>query len=172
MDPQSKAIDQAEASTPDLDEASLDAANLRRALRVDEIDPTLGITSFRGAHESAVVNNMGYRAVLCLAAGMSGPSAQERNLEEISEVPLNDGANPPSAFVNAVKELERLVDSHGKVLLHCHAGRSRAVAVAAAYLKRRDGLSALEALDAVRAKRDSAVSPELFSLVKRIGPRE
>lgn len=63
--------------------------------------------------------------------------------------------------------MEQLVAQHGRVVVHCRAGRSRSIAVVAAYLKKARGLEAVEALAAVRALRESAVAPELIELVER-----
>jgi protein-tyrosine phosphatase len=59
---------------------------------------------------------------------------------------------------------------HGRVVVHCRAGRSRSIAVVAAYLTRLFGIGADEALDLITSKRPSAVAPELIRLVEQVEP--
>jgi protein-tyrosine phosphatase len=67
--------------------------------------------------------------------------------------------------VDAVAEFVR---DAPKVLVHCHAGRSRSPVVVAGYLVRALGLDADAALAHVAARRDVFVSPGLESLLDHL----
>ena len=54
------------------------------------------------------------------------------------------------------------VRADGRVLVHCNEGKSRSVAIAAAYLMKAYGKSAEDALDALRAARPQADPREAF----------
>jgi protein-tyrosine phosphatase len=78
--------------------------------------------------------------------------------------------NPTSeAFAEAVTALKSLVKSHGNVVVHCHHGLGRSVAVVAAYLVEAEGLSPEAALHEVAGLRGGRreISQPLCSLVER-----
>src|SRR5262245_24827231 len=116
----------------------------------------VAITNFFSAHDRQVLAEHGVKAILCLDRELVGEPAAERGLAALELVHLNDGPNPTPSFRAAVETLERLVADHGRVLVHCRAGRSRSVAVVAAYLTRSESATAAAAMDLVRLKRDSA----------------
>ena len=61
-----------------------------------------------------------------------------------------------------------MVASHGRVLVHCRAGRSHSVAVVAGHLVVTEGTSTTDALSRVSALRASFVAPELRAAVERL----
>jgi protein-tyrosine phosphatase len=93
--------------------------------------------------------------------------AEIRGVECIDLVHLVDGPNEMVAFRNAIATLEELVSKWERVVVHCRAGRSRSIAVVAAYLVKARGIDADEALAFITGKRESAVAPELVRLVER-----
>ena len=70
-------------------------------------------------------------------------------------VPLVDGAgNDPNVLEEAIDFLDAIVKSGERVLVHCHAGRSRSVCVVARYLMMRCGLSRNAALQKIEEQRE------------------
>ena len=133
---------------------------------VSWITENVAITNFFSAHSKDVLAEHRVRAILCLDREVQGDAAEARGVKCIELVHLVDGANEMVAFRNAVVALEELVARWGRVVVHCRAGRSRSIAVVAAYLKKAKALEADEALELVRTKRESAVAPELVRLVE------
>lgn len=131
------------------------------------ITDNLAITNFFSAHDKDVLARERVRAVLCLDRESRGDSAADRGIECIEFVHLNDGANPMSVFKEAVLKLEKLTAKHTRVIVHCRAGRSRSVAIVAAYLIKTQGIPASAALSIVRTKRESAVAEDLIRLVEQ-----
>lgn len=125
----------------------------------------VAITNYVSAHDRAGLRGHGIRAVLCLDRELLGDQPGGHDVACVRLAHLIDGPNPPLVFQRAVQELTELVESHGRVVVHCRAGRSRSVAVVAAYLKASRAMSADEALRTVTAKRPSAVTPALAKLV-------
>jgi atypical dual specificity phosphatase len=132
------------------------------------ITENVAITNFYSAHDKDVICQQKVQAILCLDRDLQGNTAQARGAKVIELVHLVDGANEMFTFKNAVATLERLIEKWERVIVHCRAGRSRSIAVVAAYLKRAKGLSAHEALALVCAKREAAIAPELARLVELI----
>jgi protein-tyrosine phosphatase len=131
------------------------------------ITENVAITNFFSAHSQDVVSEHKVQAILCLDRDLSGGQPAERGLECVRVVPLDDGPNEVVVFREAVSALQELVARFNRVIVHCRAGRSRSIAVVAAYLMKVRQLEADEALEFVRAKRESAVAPELERLVER-----
>ena len=80
---------------------------------------------------------------------------------------LVDGpGNTPDEFVKAVAILSTLVQEAPPVLVQCHAGQSRSVAVVAGYLMKHEGMSEDSALVSIAEKREGvAVQPALIDLL-------
>jgi protein-tyrosine phosphatase len=134
------------------------------------ITDAIAITNFASAHDRDLLGQHRAHAVLCLDRDLAGSSAKERGVECIRVVHLNDGPNEAFLFKEAVAALEFLTATYGRVVVHCRAGRSRSIAVVAAYLRKTRGIAAEAALELVGAKRPSAVAPELISLVEQTEP--
>jgi protein-tyrosine phosphatase len=129
----------------------------------------LVITNFLSAQNRDVLAEHKIQAILCLDREVKGDSPETRGVQCIQVAHLVDGPNEMIAYKNAVETLEELIGKCQRVVVHCRAGRSRSVAVVAAYLKKAKGLDAGEALELVRAKRESAIADELVRLVERFG---
>jgi atypical dual specificity phosphatase len=148
----------------------------REAFRLDDstspasvtwITDTIAITNFVSAHDKDVLAEHHIKGVLCLDRDLEGCPSTARGVDYVRVVHLNDGANELFFFREAVAALEEMVAGSGRVIVHCRAGRSRSIAVVAAYLKRALNIEANDALEIVRSKRQSAVAPELIRLVER-----
>jgi len=75
-------------------------------------------------------------------------------------IPLYDGkGNAPELYARAVRVVHRAVEKGETILVHCHAGRSRSVAVVARHLMEQEGVSRDEALQHIATKRDIYLSP-------------
>ena len=83
-------------------------------------------------------------------------------------IPLVDGSgNNHVLLKQALAELNQAVTDGLKVLVHCHAGRSRSVSVVARYLIESRSITAEEALAIIQEKRKIYLSPgieEIFNL--------
>jgi len=74
-------------------------------------------------------------------------------------IPLIDGAGNNKALLRkALDELTQAVADGMKVLVHCHAGRSRSVSVVARYLMESMNISSDDALALIQQKREIYLS--------------
>lgn len=84
-------------------------------------------------------------------------------------ISLHDGPGNVRAHVlTAIAFLAESVAKGLKILVHCRAGRSRSVALVAAYFMKHHGLSRAQALTLIGKKRDYLLSPgieEIFAFV-------
>ena len=133
------------------------------------ITDRVAITNFFSAHRREVLAEARVEAILCLDEEVRGDEAADRGVACIRVVHLQDGENEMVLFEEAVATLDELLGTYQRVVVHCRAGRSRSVAVVAAHLKQSRGWNAEEALGLVKARRDSAIAPELVRLVERFG---
>ncbi|MBA4386896.1 MAG: hypothetical protein C0404_02880 [Verrucomicrobia bacterium] len=79
----------------------------------------------------------------------------ERSDIETVHIPLIDGSgNSSHHYRDAVRKLARAVVAGKKVLVHCHAGRSRSATIVAKYLMESMGISSDEALAVISQKRE------------------
>lgn len=95
----------------------------------------------------------------------------------VLHIDINDGEGPGSPLGDGRDLADYLDDAtafiaahikRGCVLVHCGAGKSRSVAVVAAYLCRYAGMSYVEALAFVKARRSGAAPADCFAdAVKR-----
>jgi protein-tyrosine phosphatase len=102
--------------------------------------------------------------ILCLKPGCC---ADRADFDAVC-IPLVDGAgNNQTLIRQALSELNQAVADGLKVLVHCHAGRSRSVSVVARYLMESMGITAEEALALIQQKRGIYLSQgieEIFNL--------
>jgi len=133
---------------------------------IHEIVAGLYITNGPTAHNAAALAGLGIspEAVLCLDKRSHARYDDDGRVC----VDLVDGENPDYLFAAAVHQLTALQARHDRVLVHCHAGRSRSIAVVAAYLLHVQPLSPGEALALVSRKRPCAsVMPGLITNLER-----
>lgn len=82
-------------------------------------------------------------------------------------VPMVDGpGNNPKAIDQAVDFIDAVVSSDGKILVHCHAGRSRSVCVVARYLMAAHRMTRHQALEAIARKREIFLSPGIEEILE------
>jgi hypothetical protein len=109
-------------------------------------------------------------AVVCLKPGCR--CGEVGHGRPVYPVPMIDGrGNRPDDIAEAIDLIADVVDACGeKVLVHCHAGRSRSVAIVAAILVQHRGLTPVAAVALVASKRDIYLSPgieEIFGFLGR-----
>jgi protein-tyrosine phosphatase len=104
-------------------------------------------------------------AILCLI-----PNCCDANDPEIDVLclPLIDGPGNDHRLVDAgLVFIRDIVSGGGRILVHCHAGRSRSVAMVARYLIGQHGLTSHQALQAISTKRDVCLSPGIEDMFTR-----
>jgi protein-tyrosine phosphatase len=98
----------------------------------------------------------GVDAVLCLKEDCCDEGRED---VEVLCVPLIDGpGNDPRGVREAVRFIADVVAAGERILVHCHAGRSRSVAVVARYLVDSRGMTRRAALELINAKREIYLS--------------
>jgi protein-tyrosine phosphatase len=136
---------------------------------MDWITDEIAIGNFAESQDVALLKASRIRSILSLDGSLDRQHAAELGVAEVVGYPLIDGpGNDLRVMEFAVADLESLVRRLSPVLVHCHAGRSRSVAVVAGYLMRRHDISADEAIRRVSARRESSVAPALLDLLDRL----
>lgn len=81
-------------------------------------------------------------------------------------LPLLDGpGNDPRGIEDALDFISEVVAAGQRILVHCHAGRSRSVVVVARHLMRSRGLTAPAAIDLIASRREVYLSPGIEDLL-------
>ncbi|VTR98577.1 dual specificity protein phosphatase family protein [Tuwongella immobilis] len=133
------------------------------------ITPEIAIGNHSEAADVVLLSKEDVRAVLGLIDTLAAKNAEEMGLEAIVVVPLQDGPdNAPERFDDAIRALGRLIEQHGKVLVHCHLGRSRSAAVVAGHLMRSQNLSKDEALQLISTKREIYITAGVELMLDRL----
>ena len=110
-----------------------------------------------------------FRSVICLDGSLDDAMAAWLGYDDWFCCELVDGpGNDLPKFARVVDTLSLMVAGTPPVLVYCHAGRSRSVAVVAANLARVRSMATQAALDLIAGKRETAVQPALASLATRV----
>ena len=130
------------------------------------ITDTIAIGNFIDAEDRATREAAGIRSILCLNGLLQGCKPSDCGVEAMTCFDLTDGSgNDPWIFDRAVKIVGHYALQHPKLLVHCHAGRSRSVMVVASHLVRQNAWDLRQALAYIHAKRPEIVLPdELLSV--------
>lgn len=103
-------------------------------------------------------------AVLCLLEDC----CHDRTDVDALCLPLIDGpGNDPTDIHDAINFIGEIVSAGERILVHCHAGRSRSVVVVARYLMQSRSLTAQAALDLIAVRRETYLSPGIDELLTR-----
>ncbi|GAA3916757.1 dual specificity protein phosphatase [Litoribacillus peritrichatus] len=103
-------------------------------------------------------------AVLCLIENCC--SIDETRFD-VEVIPLVDAAgNDRRVFNDCVDFIDDVVSSGDKILVHCHAGRSRSVCILARYFMIKHGLKSHQALEKIEAKREIYLSPGIEEILE------
>ena len=131
------------------------------------ITDTIAIGNYLDATDTAVQQSEGISSLLCLDGKLRASDAERLGLVEIVSVPLIDGdGNTPAAFEQAVRAVERLSTLRPRLLVQCHAGRSRSVIIVAAHLMRMDRLRPQEAIQRIAEHREIAITPGIERMLR------
>lgn len=123
---------------------------------MDQITDHLFIGNHVEAHDAQLLRDHGIQSVLSLDGSYIGKEDTAPGIKKIYAVELVDGpGNSIQSFEMLARELVDMVNRFSPVLIHCHAGRSRSVAAAAAYLVVQEKLDPAAAIDHVCARRSS-----------------
>jgi len=134
---------------------------------MDWITDTLAIGNYLDAADTKLRQSNGIRSMICLNGELRGVKPQELGLEALENYDLKDGpGNDPAIFRRAVETVARFVSRTPKLLVQCHAGRSRSVIVVAAHLMRVHGWDSRQALSFVTAKREAALTAGIEELLR------
>ena len=105
-------------------------------------------------------------SILCLKPDC----CQGRKDIDVLHIPLVDGSgNNPVLFKKAVDFIRQRVFAGKRILVHCHAGKSRSVCIVARYLMEEEGLSRDDALAKISSKREIHLTngiEEIFSTIR------
>lgn len=133
---------------------------------MDWITNHIAIGNFLDAKEHSTE----FDAMLCLKQNCCDSS---QTLSDVFCLPLIDGpGNRPSDIIAAVQYLADCVNSGEKVLVHCHAGRSRSVAVVARYLMHSRGITKFAAISFIAEKREICMSIGIDEILDAVICRE
>ena len=100
----------------------------------------------------------GVKSILALTETSAPSSWFEGSGIEYKHVPVkNHFAPTPAQLEECVDFIERNVQQGNKTLVHCAAGKGRTGTVIAAYVCKRDNISAEIAIEQIRAKRSGSV---------------
>lgn len=122
-----------------------------------------------GDAEDAVKNAAAVDILLCLTRGC----CEDRCDANGCCISLHDGpGNVRGHVLTAIEFLAESVAKGLKILVHCRAGRSRSVAVVAAYFMKHRGLSQSQALTFIGEKRQYLLSPGIEEIFSYVGTEE
>lgn len=125
------------------------------------ITDTIAIGNFLDAQDHAALQEAGIRSILCLNGLLSGLQPDDLGVEAMTCFNFTDGSgNDPQLFDRAVKTVGQYAQQNPKLLVHCHAGKSRSVMVVASHLVRQHQWDLREALEFIQAKRPEILYPE------------
>jgi len=127
---------------------------------VDWITPQIAIGNFLDAQQvSSEVD-----AILCLKERCCDMG---RTDVDVLSIPLIDGGgNDKRKIADAIAYIQDVAAAGERILVHCHAGRSRSVAVVVRYLMETQGLTSDKALAIVKAARDVYLSPGIEEIFR------
>lgn len=133
---------------------------------MDWITDDIAIGNFLDAENAELRREQGIRSMLCLSGKQRGIAAEALGLVALENFELKDGpGNDPRIFQRAVESVGLLAKLHPKLLVQCHAGRSRSVVVVAAHLMKTRRWTSEEALRYVSARREAALTPGIEQLL-------
>jgi hypothetical protein len=127
------------------------------------ITDTIAIGNCMDAEDQTAIGAAGIRSILCLNGLLAGRTPEQCGVEALTCFNFIDGCgNDPALFDRAVRIVTQYSAQSPKLLVHCHAGRSRSVMVVAAHLVRQTGWDLRKALDLIHTKRRDIVHPRVL----------
>ena len=130
---------------------------------MDWITPQIAIGNFEDAKAVGTSPDCAVDSILCLREDC----CEDRDDVDAYAVPLKDAAgNKSDEMADAMAFLHAAVQDGGKILVHCHAGRSRSVCMVAAYLIVHHGYSRARALELIASKREIYLSTGIEEILQ------
>ena len=134
---------------------------------MDWITETIAIGNYLDAEDADLRRSHGIRSMICLNGKLRGVRPETLGLDALDNYNLIDGpGNDPDIFRRAVDTVGRFARRHPKLLVQCHAGRSRSAIVVAAHLMRTCEWNADTALSFVASKREIALTSGIEDLLQ------
>lgn len=128
---------------------------------MDWITSNIAIGNYLDAQEADLHAHVD--AVLCLKENCCD---ERRTDVEVLCIPLIDGpGNRMSSIESALDFIDDIVSSGMKILVHCHAGRSRSVVIVMRFLMKTMSISRDDALKMIACKRDIYLSDGIDNIV-------
>lgn len=126
----------------------------------------IAIGNCRDAIDLEGIRAAGIRSILCLNGQLRGRSPESCGVEALRVFDLRDGpGNDPRLFEHALRTVGAYSRKHPRLLVHCHAGRSRSVVVVAGHLMQAEGWSSAEAIEFIAQRREIALTPGIMGLL-------
>jgi atypical dual specificity phosphatase len=118
----------------------------------------LVIGNAAAASAFAAMRNLGVECILNVTADIIEPSPSELGNIEWYRIPLQDieTQDVTDALNEGLAIIDQVAAGGGKVLIHCHEGRSRSVTLALAYLIARDRMPLADAINFIKSHRPEA----------------
>jgi protein-tyrosine phosphatase len=136
---------------------------------MDWITDTIAIGNYLEAQDAELLGQASVRSVLSLDGSLTQQRADELGLERVVTTVLVDGpGNDLRVFRGAIESLTFLAGTKPPVLVQCHAGRSRSVAVVAGYLIVAQEMAPEQAIEQITAKRECSLAPGLEELLYKL----
>jgi atypical dual specificity phosphatase len=128
---------------------------------MDWITENIAIGNFIDAQNASTVK---LDAILCLK-----PECCDEYNEDFAVLclPLIDGSgNETRDFDDAVDFIDDAVSNDERVLVHCHAGRSRSICIVARYFMIKHEMTSHEALERIKTKREIYLSTGIEEILE------
>ncbi len=138
---------------------------------MDWITEQIAIGGIRDAaaffkNEQKKASSSDINAILCLDPDCKNCDKQSENFN-IECLPLIDGSGNDIRNLNdAVDFIDDVVSAGEKILVHCHAGRSRSVCIAARYFMMKNGMTKHDALKMIESHREIYLSPGIEEILR------
>ncbi|KAJ3034268.1 dual specificity phosphatase 12 [Rhizophlyctis rosea] len=121
----------------------------------DEIIPQLWVSGIRAARDMHVLNALQITHVVSLGVQLQ-PAYPGLFKYHSIDIEDNSDANILQHFDAAYEFIDAAISESGNVLVHCTAGVSRSVTIAACYIMRKTGITPEQAVEQVQAARKIA----------------
>ena len=130
------------------------------------ITDTIAIGNYLDAQDQDMLVREGVQSILGLDGKLRGRTPADCGVAALTVFDLKDGpGNDPGIFRHAVRAVQTLSRQHPKLLVHCHAGRSRSVIVVAAHLMQLHRWTPAQAIRHIAERREIEVSRGLEQLL-------
>jgi hypothetical protein len=131
---------------------------------MDWITDTIAIGNYLEAQDAELLRQAGIHSVLSLDGSLTQQRADVFGLDHIVTTVLVDGPGNAAPF----ESLTFLARTKPPVLVQCHAGRSRSVAVVAGYLIVAQETTPEQAIERIKAKRECSPAAALEELLYQL----